>query len=1326
MRRKQAALIVPLIVLCSCLAWGGPNFDRFVSEIAVDDGCKGRNGESIFRIEVNAEEVFKSKVFLPGDAPEPVDIDLAGAETFSLIIDDEGDGHGGDWGDWLDARLVDSTTGEFMFVTDLEPEEVEVWIRPNRDRNIIQNKIAINNTVYLRGWGGLSGSHNRFRNWNDAAAKHEADIDAQTLEAAGRVGELKLVGTAPLPEGLTLTLDGKPLADKDLKRGVVLEPLSVLVVSTDLTSPEHTSWWKGGGCDVAAADAALPLADLVQPTDRWVHRDIAPNHSVLVGDVAPEPQGIWAGKPFPPAGPITFSLRDLPLAFERARVKHDEGDSLLLIRARRHETTEIADPAAVTSARLTVLSDGREVATVFTDNDKTWTQAVALDGWPGRLECIASPGADGSMGDWFALDAGITQPGMKEPLWIRSTQYTFEQFAYGRPERLLVGAAWAIPGKGVVRWDGLADELGRRDAGAAALEEAGKKLALREYRQRIEKGIADMLELVPGRFQGQIDKLTDELIKNDPKLRDRVDAIVKEVTDKDPRQPDIRVAAAERLRELGNLFQERRQWGLLIEESRADLALIQKARERIDGIWQILDPAPFPYPDDGSPTRDARALGNTWRGDGEFLGRIWTVTLDKDKGWTTELTFPAPDVPQLAVMVNSRGVEVTARLAGPPPIGTTVSRTATHPLLRADLAGVEPGTPLTLTVSQNPDVTGYLLTHTMELVAWEVKSDADVPTEEWSIAINPNGSATVSRTSLAPVLAAVPRTATNLVVKGCSGYTVQEPITEYLVDWDDRLGGANLPLFVAPAPGETIRISYRWPEAAYNVPMSKYSWGRHEHTYMSTPPGILDTEALSVWHVEHVPDGWKSEEWTPAPANADETLFRVAPRGRLSARWLADEVLTAWISAEHEGMVITAPDSPNNRRWFPVWAQYVRKVYDKQLEITGHRRPYALYVGVQGASMLSGYGGGTAGDEHGSETWIPSSHRLAPCIWRHASNPCGVDSHEMHWITLIARPYQTPTWICEGFHVWLESAGWRATDLANCDELPRRYTANAKAALEMIKEKGVNELQMDKDVFRQTLPADTREKLIGLAWTMVEQIARAYGDDFWNRFWEEQRRLYYDVYPVLSVRAAEILIADELVRVSGDLELRKRLTDEWLLDLTPDPQDAPDRFLILPRQPKVFHGDQPEFAQRGFDDLAWPTVAEPRMWDQPGPGPWEQKVPELAGQRGVVWYRFTFDVPADFKTDNLELKLGKIDSVDETYVNGQKVGATGVFPPEEAEAQDGEEEQKPDEIERVYKVAAELLKPGQRNVVAVRVYDPDGGGGLEQRPVLISRIGEPE
>jgi alpha-L-fucosidase 2 len=46
------------------------------------------------------------------------------------------------------------------------------------------------------------------------------------------------------------------------------------------------------------------------------------------------------------------------------------------------------------------------------------------------------------------------------------------------------------------------------------------------------------------------------------------------------------------------------------------------------------------------------------------------------------------------------------------------------------------------------------------------------------------------------------------------------------------------------------------------------------------------------------------------------------------------------------------------------------------------------------------------------------------------------------------------------------------------------------------------------------------------------------------------------------------------------------------------------------------------------------------------------------GTDGAVWFRTTFDVPADWKGKNLVLSLGRIRDVDFTYVNGERVGTT--------------------------------------------------------------------
>jgi hypothetical protein len=1299
MHQRRAPLSLTLLILACSPAWGTPEFDRFQALIGLDDGCKGRSGDAIFRIDVDGKEVLKSDVLLPGQTPIPVDVSIAGAKELILYIDDEGDGHGGDWGDWLDAKLVNTKTGEFMFLTDLVPEE-KFWIPSNRDRNIIQNKLSVDGKTYLRGWGGISGDTMVFKNWEAIAAEKEAAVDRANADAARDVGTLTLKVSVAPPPGLGIALDGKPLSLDDLRAGVALGPTSILNITANPADPAQVDWWRmDSPAHVIAADGrAIPFVHLIQPDDRVLHKTLSPNQNVLRGAAPDETQGYWNGQPDPPTGETSFDLGDLPLRFERAYRAAAAGAGALVVRVQPYKTTEVPSPASITSARLTVAVDDKPIAYMFSDSPDSWNQAVPLAGWPDKLECITTPGGDGSLGDGFVVDLGVQLPGMDNPLWLHSIQPSYSRFDYREPKRLLVSGAWELPGSGIARWNDLSKELDARRAGEAELAKAKDAVAAAKDAAEVDAAVDTVLAL-------------------------------------DPKQTEIRIAAAARCRELGNLEQERKHWGLLVEESRADLRLIQQAKVRIDEIWDEIDPAPWVYPDDGSPTRTARALGRRWTGSGEFTNRIWTITFDSalvlgldgdsagdDGGWTVGLSFQLPTAGRYGIMVNSLGIEVTAKLEA---AGKAIAeKTAKHPFFDVDLAqaGVAANDPLTLLVTIEPDVTGINLTHTMEVACWPVSSGADLPTEEWDLHLNPDGSAEVSRTSRAPILAAIPRTAMNLTVEGAE-YTIQEPITEYLVDWDDRLGSTCLPFFAVPAAGQEVKVTYHWPDAAYNVPMSRYGWDRLERVYLKTPSGILDTRKMSVWRITHIPEGWVNKRYTPEPTAEGSNTFEVDPKSALGAEWEARDAQTAWTAMSHDRLRMFVPDNPNNRRWFPVWMKYVRMVYDKEKEITGHERPALLYVGVQGASQLSGYGGGTLGDEYSSETWIASTGRMAPCFWRHAGRPSLVDAHELHWVFLACRVPGAPTWTDAGFASWIEESGWRCTDLADCRFAWRVHMNCLGPAIELIKKLGYNPMQLEGDAF-EALPADQHLMMVALGWYISEQLYEKYGADFWARFWREQYKLYHDVYPILSDRAKQILLVDELVRVSGDPDLRRRFTDEWLFDLTPNPEDKPDRFLILPRQPKITDQDKPEFASPDFADYGWYTVSAPLPWqagghgagESPGPGPWKEKVIELGDHRGVVWYRFTFDVPADFECENLDLVMGPIEMADETYVNGTKVGATGKFPPDQSPASD---------VQRVYRLPDGLVKPGERCVVAVRVFD-ENGVGIKERPRLISRVKPPK
>ena len=110
------------------------------------------------------------------------------------------------------------------------------------------------------------------------------------------------------------------------------------------------------------------------------------------------------------------------------------------------------------------------------------------------------------------------------------------------------------------------------------------------------------------------------------------------------------------------------------------------------------------------------------------------------------------------------------------------------------------------------------------------------------------------------------------------------------------------------------------------------------------------------------------------------------------------------------------------------------------------------------------------------------------------------------------------------------------------------------------------------------------------------------------------------------------------------------------------------------------------------------------------PAPWETAGGGKANYDGFAWYRRVVKIPAAWKGKDVTLELGAIDDCDETFLNGHKVGATGTMPPKTKTAWS---------VARSYKVAPDLLRAGDWNMIAVRVYDDGGGGGITGPAVLL-------
>jgi sialate O-acetylesterase len=118
-------------------------------------------------------------------------------------------------------------------------------------------------------------------------------------------------------------------------------------------------------------------------------------------------------------------------------------------------------------------------------------------------------------------------------------------------------------------------------------------------------------------------------------------------------------------------------------------------------------------------------------------------------------------------------------------------------------------------------------------------------------------------------------------------------------------------------------------------------------------------------------------------------------------------------------------------------------------------------------------------------------------------------------------------------------------------------------------------------------------------------------------------------------------------------------------------------------------GARAAWADPALDDRAWATIRVPALWESEG----------YPGMDGTAWYRTTFELTAAEAARGVRVGLGAIDDSDVAWVNGRRVGGmTSAY-----------------SVARVYDVPPAALRAGA-NVIAVRVDDTGGGGGISGAP----------
>lgn len=162
---------------------------------------------------------------------------------------------------------------------------------------------------------------------------------------------------------------------------------------------------------------------------------------------------------------------------------------------------------------------------------------------------------------------------------------------------------------------------------------------------------------------------------------------------------------------------------------------------------------------------------------------------------------------------------------------------------------------------------------------------------------------------------------------------------------------------------------------------------------------------------------------------------------------------------------------------------------------------------------------------------------------------------------------------------------------------------------------------------------------------------------------------------------------------------------DWSIEDLPPMEESVPAFDAVTGQWRFHKGDDAGWKARDLDDGDWQAVTLPDIWERHS----DYKEDNVYG-----WYRRNLEIPDDCKGGDFDLLLGCIDDVDEAWLNGERIGGTGSFPPDYQPAWSDQ---------RRYRVAASQVRGDGSDVLAVRVFDSGGEGGIYRAGLKSVRVG---
>lgn len=1081
---------------------------HFRATIGVDDGVLGRPGAAIFRVFVGEEKVYESPVLRAGDNPITIHIPLRETDALTLEVADTGDGHGGDWGDWCDARIQDDSGQTTIWLSDLHEKVLEEWITTRKDRNIVGQPLKLQGRIYRRGLGTISGSRMRYTDWLAQWQERERRLQREEQDAVRRLRFLRMEGNL---RGARLLVNGRPLTALPAQ----IPPSATVQVR--LTLNKGQSLWQHPVFEslrVQSAQGSVPLR-LWHPEDiQLLSPSQAADLPVLNGAAYPGASAVGGEILLTYRYPFQQTSAALPLAPAGVRYNLQMWCAVRTpaeqSSAARYTTLSVAVYEGQTlRARTRLLSQGE--AQSLPD--------IPLQG-DAPLRIVIDDAGDGNLDDEVYIGGTIIDRANRRSSPLTSLPHLLEETSQEAVQ------VFHFP-TSEMRWSAASLSVQPR---SALRVQAPARIMLEGY----------------GAVMARLDRATRlvheaERLWRAGKASDAAErlAIAQRL---DEGNPQVYLLRAQIAKAAGRNDIELQAWKRLVEISRADLPLRRQAKERIAELYRLLDGNrpewEYRLPPPPPPTADISTLA----------GGIWRLQLkpssSDDDMQTGELRFTVPRERSgwwLQGRIDTRGLAVADSLERRQGNGWQIvwripaSEPQEFPLLECRLLSGE----YRLRIVHDSTRDGVEGAFHIVLSLLLSREKPSPPEQRWTYRLHTDGSAEVEVTASGAIALPIPLTADGLQVEGAR-YSLLPPVYEYLSKLDLR----HAQVLLLQPTGEQATVRFRWLDAAYNVPMTRYAPDRKEHFYFRSLAGLGKAQGeMDV--IVHLPEGTgEIATLVPEPQSREGSTLRFRlPQDRVAIVNARNaQMNTRWLTATYRRMTLHIPDTPFYRRWLPEYLALLMRIYDRERQVVGGYEPDdALFVSLTGPAQLSGYGGATWGGPR-SETWIACTGRVGPYNLRYEAGGDGVEAHELKWVFLHGVGEGLPHWLQTGAVIYIEEQGKLAGNTAFPDVWYQRALRPGAEGFRKQFPNPPTPLQWSESEFRQQPAA---QRMLGEAMTheILYTVAQRYGNRVWAELFRRNREGKLGLKD-LSDREKDKQIIDALVEMTGDARV-KQLFEGW-------------------------------------------------------------------------------------------------------------------------------------------------------------------------------------